>query len=246
MKEHSLQRLLHADMTLIKPTACGPSLKQPAIGGLVPFSSVDWPGRLCAVVFLTGCPWRCGYCHNPHLHERDCVMSMEKLGRFLQTRSGLLDGLVISGGEPLMDPACPDLASLAKDWGYQVALHTAGIYPDRLVSMLDRLDWVGLDIKTTSDRYDALTQRKRSFAPVLQSLEHLLKWGGSFECRTTWDSSWLPQAALMELAEMLCAQGVRSFAIQRYRQEGACSPRAELSPSACDTLKSMFAHFDYR
>ena len=246
MREDSLQRRHHADMTLIKPAACGLSLKQPAIGGMVPFSSVDWPGKLCAVVFLSGCPWRCGYCHNPHLHERGSVISMEELWRLLQARSGLLDGLVISGGEPLMDPACPDLAHLAKELGYQVALHTAGIYPDRLVCMLDRLEWVGLDIKTTSDRYDALTQRRRSFDPVMESLAHLLKWGGSFECRTTWDPSWLPQAALMKLAEMLCAQGVRSFAVQRYREEGAYSARAELSSSACDTLKSMFAHFDYR
>ena len=245
MREHSLLRQPPAkavraasnDRVLMKP---------PAIGGLVPFSSVDWPGKLCAVVFLSGCPWRCGYCHNPHLHERESVMTMAAFEQFLKARQGLLDGLVISGGEPLMDLACPQLGSLAKGFGYQVALHTAGIYPDRLYGMLDRLDWVGLDIKTTPDRYDALTQRHRSVAPVMRSLDMLLEWGGTFECRTTWDPCWLPQEALLELADMLRARGVRAFAVQRHRQEGTFSSQAALSASACDTLHAMFTHFVYR
>ncbi len=220
MKEHFLLNLPCADRTRA-PLAYRGQLAHPAIGGLTPFSSVDWPGKLCAVVFLSGCPWRCRYCHNPHLHQRDSVVSMEALGRFINTRKGLLDGVVISGGEPLMDPACPSLAHLAKGAGFEVALHTAGIYPDRLGSMLESLDWVGLDIKTTPDRYDSLTQTKRSFPPVLKSLDLLLQWGRPFECRTTWDPSWLPQDALLELAETLCERGVKSFAVQRYR-EGVC------------------------
>ena len=245
MREHSLLRQPQAESGHAGSSGRAP-MKPPAIGGLVPFSSVDWPGKLCAVVFLSGCPWRCGYCHNPHLHERESVMTMEALEQFLRARQGLLDGLVISGGEPLMDLACPRLGRLAKECSYEVALHTAGIYPDRLRAMLDRLDWVGLDIKTTSDRYDALTQRQRSFAPVMQSLDMLLEWGGTFECRTTWDPRWLPQESLLELADMLCAKGVRAFAVQRHRQEGVFSSQAVLSASACDTLHAMFAHFEYR
>lgn len=245
MKEHFLLSQPRAEHAI----TCGPKIRpsaQPAIGGMVPFSSVDWPGKLCAVVFLSGCPWRCDYCHNPHLHQRDSVISINALGRFLTARKGLLDGLVISGGEPLMDPACPDLAHLAKNNGFKVALHTAGIYPDRLESMLNSLDWVGLDIKTTANRYDTLTNRARSFFPVMKSLDVLIQWGGAFECRTTWDPSWLPQTELLELAEMLCSRGVKSFAVQRYREEGVVSTQAELSASSRGTLKSMFAHFDYR
>ncbi len=245
MKEHFLLSQPRAEHA-IAWGARTRSSAQPAIGGMVPFSSLDWPGKLCAVVFLSGCPWRCGYCHNPHLHQRDSVISMEALERFLSARKGLLDGLVISGGEPLMDPACPDLAHLAKNNGFKVALHTAGIYPDRLESMLNSLDWVGLDIKTTANRYDALTNRARSFFPVMKSLDVLIQWGGDFECRTTWDPSWLPQTELLELAEMLCSRGVKSFAVQRYREEGVVSTQAELSASSRSTLKSMFAHFDYR
>ncbi len=245
MKEHFLLSQPRAEHA-IAWGARTRSSAQPAIGGMVSFSSLDWPGKLCAVVFLSGCPWRCGYCHNPHLHQRDSVISMEALERFLSARKGLLDGLVISGGEPLMDPACPDLAHLAKNNGFKVALHTAGIYPDRLESMLNSLDWVGLDIKTTANRYDALTNRARSFFPVMKSLDVLIQWGGDFECRTTWDPSWLPQTELLELAEMLCSRGVKSFAVQRYREEGVVSTQAELSASSRSTLKSMFAHFDYR
>ena len=145
-----------------------------------------------------------------------------------------------------MDPACLDLALLAKGLGFKLALHTAGIYPDRLGSMLKHLDWVGLDIKTIADRYDTLTQRKNSFPPVARSLDRLLDWGGEFECRTTWDPAWLPQDALLELAETLSVKGVKSFAVQRYRDIGMFSARAELSASSIDALRSMFSHFEYR
>ena len=87
------------------------------IGGVTPFSTTDWPGRLAAVLFLQGCPWRCGYCHNPHLQPaigpvaRDYPSTLA----WLEGRRGLLDAVVFSGGEPTaqaaLGPAMPVTAA---------------------------------------------------------------------------------------------------------------------------------------
>lgn len=129
----------------------------PVIGGLTPFSSVDWPGQLAAVVFIAGCPWRCHYCHNPHLQARERHLHWTQVMAFLQSRRALLDAVVFSGGEPLSEPRLPQLIAAVRALGFKTGLHTAGIYPARLAAVLPMLDWVGLDIKTTTSRYDTLT-----------------------------------------------------------------------------------------
>ena len=118
---------------------------EPAIGGLTPFSSVDWPGQLAAVVFIAGCPWRCGYCHNPQLQPRQRTLDWPAILHWLDSRRGLLDGVVFSGGEPLSEPALADMARAVQARGFAVGLHSAGIYPQRLAQLLPWLDWLALD-----------------------------------------------------------------------------------------------------
>jgi len=196
-----------------KPTHCLP----PAIGGLAPFSSVDWPGQLAAVVFVAGCPWRCHYCHNPHLQTRARTLDWDDVFAFLQRRVGLLDAVVFSGGEPLSEPHLPQLMRDVRALGYRIGLHTGGIYPARLADVLPLVDWVGLDIKTSAPRYDALTCRRGSAAPVDACLDLLLQNGSAFECRTTWHPDWLPEPELLALAQNLSLRGVKHYALQAYR-----------------------------
>ncbi|WP_455275335.1 anaerobic ribonucleoside-triphosphate reductase activating protein [Ralstonia thomasii] len=196
-----------------EPLPCQP----PAIGGLTPFSSVDWPGHLAAVVFIAGCPWRCHYCHNPHLQTRARTLDWDDVLAFLQRRQGLLDAVVFSGGEPLSEPRLPQLMHAVRSLGFKVGLHTGGIYPAHLADALPLVDWVGLDIKTTAPRYDALTGRRGSAAPVDACLDLLLRSGCVFECRTTWHPSWLPEPQLLALAQDLSTRGVKHYAIQAYR-----------------------------
>ncbi len=220
--------------------------RTPSIGGFVPFSTVDWPGELAAVVFVAGCPWACHYCHNPHLQQRCGALSWDSILQTLQKRVGLLDGVVFSGGEPLNDPLCTRLIRQTKALGFKVAVHTAGIYPLRLCEALPSLDWVGLDIKTRPAGYPALTGRNRSAEPVQQCLEALLAWSGTFECRTTWHPSWLTETALLDLAQSLAAQGVRKYAVQRSRSVVHSLPVAELSLLARTRLQGLFETFSYR
>ncbi len=220
--------------------------RTPSIGGFVPFSTVDWPGELAAVVFIAGCPWACHYCHNPHLQQRGEALSWENILLTLQKRVGLLDGVVFSGGEPFSDALCTQLIRQVKALGFKVAVHTAGIYPLRLREALPSLDWVGLDIKTTPEGYPGLTGRQQSAEPVQQCLETLIAWGGSFECRTTWHPDWLTETALLDLAQRLSAQGVRKYAVQRSRSTTRSLPVAEVSLIGRTTLRGLFQTFSYR
>ncbi len=219
---------------------------RPALGGLTPFSTVDWPDRLTATLFVAGCPWRCHYCHNPHLHHRESGIEWSGVERFLNSRSGLLDGVVISGGEPLMEPSLPRLIARIRELGHEVGLHTAGIYPQRLAAILPMIQWVGLDVKTLPEHYDALTSRKGSWLAVKDCLSQLQGWSGRYECRTTWSKTWLSEADLLDLARLLKAQDVYAYSVQRYRHSPDTEPSDTLSTHAQTTLQSMFATFSVR
>lgn len=218
----------------------------PRIGGLVPYSSVDWPDMLAAVVFIAGCPWRCSYCHNPHLQSRAGRYAWNDVLGFLRGRRGLLDAVVFSGGEPLAEPRLPDMVRAVQAMGFRVALHTAGIYPARLRDLLPRLDWVGLDIKTDAAGYDALVGRSNSHATTQACLDALLAGAVEFECRTTWSPEWLGEPKLLALARALAARGVRQYAVQNHRATPDAPPTARLSAAALGELEALFPCFSYR
>ncbi len=222
------------------------SIKAPVIGGFVPFSTVDWPGKLAAIIFISGCPWRCHYCHNPHLQSRQPQESWEAILARLSQRKGLLDGVVLSGGEPLIEQACKSLVLALRALDFEVAIHTAGIYPTRLSALLPELSWVALDVKTTESAYDRLTGKQSSYALTDQSLNILLDWGGPFECRTTWSPDWLSERELIDLAQSLSARGVREYALQRFRNIKSQESPVSLSASSLHTLQGLFNKFTYR
>ncbi len=224
------------------PASCLP----PAIGGLTPFSSVDWPGQLAAVVFVAGCPWRCHYCHNPHLQTRARALEWRDVHMFLQQRAGLLDAVVFSGGEPLSEPRLPQLMQEARALGFKIGLHTGGIYPARMAEVLPLVDWVGLDIKTTAPRYDALTGRRGSAAPVDACLDLLLQHGCAFECRTTWHPDWLPEPELLALAQNLSRRGVKHYALQAYRSAPGTLATTLPSEHTQRALAACFTSFSCR
>ncbi|NQZ52623.1 MAG: anaerobic ribonucleoside-triphosphate reductase activating protein [Piscirickettsiaceae bacterium] len=188
------------------------------IGGMTPFTTIDFPGHLAAVVFLQGCAWRCAYCQNPHLLKVDeAADDWEMLRCFLEKRRGLLDGVVFSGGEPLLQSGLSEAIAAVKDMGFKVALHTAGGNPQRLSRCLPLLDWVGLDVKTTFTNYADLTGIEGSGKKVRESLKLLLESGIDYEVRTTVDPNFFAGNTLLELAKILAAVGVKNYALQQCR-----------------------------
>ena len=187
---------------------------EPAIGGLTPFSSVDWPGQLAAVVFIAGCPWRCDYCHNPQLQPRQRTLDWPAILHWLDSRRGLLDGVVFSGGEPLAQSALPAALQQVRDMGFATALHTGGMYPERLAAALPLLDWVGLDEKAPWAQIPAITGVPGSGAKVRESLALLLESGVAHEVRSTWHPGLYPLADLQALGQELAALGLRDWVLQ--------------------------------
>ncbi|MFA5684724.1 MAG: anaerobic ribonucleoside-triphosphate reductase activating protein [Lysobacteraceae bacterium] len=216
------------------------------VGGMTPLTSIDFPGRLAAVLFLQGCPWRCGYCHNPDLlpARGETGLAWEQVEAFLQRRRGLLDAVVFSGGEPTSQATLADALTRVRELGYQTGLHTGGMYPQRLRALLPQLDWIGLDIKGPDKEYDRITSRRGSAAPVLRSLDAILHSGVDFECRTTWHPGLFPLDALHRLGRGLHARGVRHWAVQACREQG--QPLARLDADELARLGAGFAHFQFR
>ncbi|WP_028456529.1 anaerobic ribonucleoside-triphosphate reductase activating protein [Chitinilyticum litopenaei] len=229
----------------------------PRLGGLIPFSSCDWPGQLAAVVFIAGCPWRCRYCHNPHLQSREeqgGIPPWPDLLAWLATRRGLLDGVVFSGGEALIEPRLPEMIAAVKALGFAVALHTGGGYPARLKACLPMLDWVGFDVKALFADYAKVTGVAGSGAAARQSLSLLLDSGVAFECRTTIHAGLLSDADLLALSTELAALGVQDYALQHFRPHG-CHDAALCSqphsadyplPSTVQQVESRFRTFALR
>jgi len=221
------------------------------LGGLTPFTSIDFPGRLAAVLFCQGCPWRCGYCHNPELLDATMpgAVSWPRVIDFLRQRRGLLDGVVFSGGEPLLQAALPAALDAVRELGLETALHTGGMYPQRLAAHLHKLDWVGLDIKGPWDRIDSITRSRNAAPRVKESLAHLLASGVPHECRTTWHPGLFDEDELLALARDLAGRGVRHWVLQACRDPatpGSEAAVARLSQAGLASLGAIFERFETR
>ena len=223
------------------------------VGGIVPFTATDFPGKFAAVVFVQGCPWRCGYCHNPHLQPRKRGgHAWADVMTLLKKRAGLLDGVVFSGGEPTIDPALPEAIAEVRSLGLAVGLHTACIYPRRLAAVLPMLDWVGFDIKAPFEKYDTVTGMAGSGEPARHCMDIILASGVAHECRTTLHPALLSEAEVEQLAATLAAAGVRNYAVQMFRATG-CGNSAllgaaagHLSVGARNRIAARFATFTVR
>ena len=222
------------------------------VGGLQPFTTIDLPGALAAVVFVQGCPWRCPSCHNPHLREAAgtgvaAAFTWPAIRSWLERRAGRLDGLVFSGGEPTLDPALPAAMQEARAFGYRIGLHTAGMSPRRLEALLPLVDWVGLDVKAPLEDdalHDRLSGVQGAAADVQASLAALQASGVAYECRTTTDPLLLHAGdALERLAQQLAARGAAPHVLQPCR--GAAGEGAPATVSWPDdrTLASLRGRF---
>lgn len=216
------------------------------IGGMQAMTGIDFPGRLAAVLFMQGCPWRCGYCHNPALlpARGDGELPWSRVHDFLRRRRGLLDGVVFSGGEPTAQPGLGEAVAAVRALGFQTALHTGGPYPRRLAALAPRLDWVGLDVKALPGRYAEVTGVPGAGERAWRSLRQLLDSGVELECRTTWHPRLYPESELRRLGDALAALGVRAWAVQQCR--GTRWPAAQWHLREPEALASGFARFELR
>lgn len=193
-----------------------------AIGGFVPLTTIDYPEHLSAVIFCQGCPFRCSYCHNPSLIPRINKSNSSKyiwgnIKSFLIKRRGLLEAVVFSGGEPTLQKNLLDVINIVKELGFKVGLHTAGPYPERLKSLISKLDWVGMDLKAPFDEYESITKVPNSGKRAFESTKILIESGIACEFRTTIDKKLINDEQILSISNMLKNLGVTNYKLQTCR-----------------------------
>ena len=159
------------------------------IHGLQKMTLLDFPGHVACTVFLAGCDFRCPWCHNAELIDgtAEPVMDDAELLRFLKKRQGLLDGVAITGGEPLLRDLTPLLEEI-KALGYPVKLDTNGTHPERLRGLIEAklVDYVAMDIKNSPARYaETAGLAQLDLAPIRASIDLLRSATPDYEFRTT-------------------------------------------------------------
>jgi len=207
------------------------------IAGLTPLSTVDWPGKLAATVFLQGCSWDCFFCSNTELQDPRIrgELSWHEVVAFARSRRGLLDAFVFSGGEPTMQRGLLEAMVATRALGFKIGLHTCGAFPTLLKRVLPYVDWVGIDIKSLRPEYVAVTGREKSDNAAWRSLEMILAEVEAryddpmarpldYEVRTTVHPGVMDGEYLASLADSIADAGVKNYAVQDFRSEGVRDP----------------------
>lgn len=158
-------------------------------GGLQKLTLLDYPDKVACTVFTAGCNLRCPFCHNaPLVAGEGPFVAEEEVLAFLKSRRGRLDGVCVSGGEPLLHPGLEDFLCAVKAMGYDVKLDTNGCFPGRLAALAQKglVDYVAMDIKNSPARYGATAGVKElDLQPIKESAAFLLAGGIDYEFRTT-------------------------------------------------------------
>ena len=161
------------------------------IGGVQKISLIDFPGRISCVLFLTGCNFHCPYCHNPELARGfpadDLLITPDQFFAFLESRRSLLDGVVISGGEPTLQDDLPAVCAAVKNLGFPVKLDTNGCRPHVIRHLVTEglVDYVAMDIKTDPRRYFPVFQSEDGQETLRESIRIIMASAPSYEFRTT-------------------------------------------------------------
>jgi len=158
-------------------------------GGLEKFTLIDYPGKIACVAYTIGCNFRCPYCHNPELVDETVQMRIteKEFFDFLGERTHMLQGVVITGGEPTMHGDLPAVMERTKSLGYLVKLDTNGTNPVMLHQVVEAgiVDYVAMDIKSPLRKYSATVARPVDIEAIQSSIDFLLSSPVEYEFRTT-------------------------------------------------------------
>jgi pyruvate formate lyase activating enzyme len=232
-------------------------LEDICVAGITPFTTIDFPGRLAGVFYLQGCPWRCRYCYNSEfwaLPPEGARVPLEKILEFLNARKGHLDGIVFSGGEPTLHERLSVWMRAVKDLGFEIGLHTGGMFPERLKTVLPQCSWVGLDMKAPFRLYEKVTRATGSGEPARKSAELVIASGIPYEFRTTFHPEVLSEDDVLEMARELVSMGCTDYTLQMFRPDHCPDkmlresgvPRAGISTSLRTALQKLSWKFQTR
>ncbi len=197
--------------------------------GLTPLTLLDYPGKLAGIAFLWGCNMRCGYCHNPGLVVGDdgVRVSEKKFLDFLDKRAGMVEGIVVTGGEPCVHPGLPAFLSTIKDRGFLVKLDSNGSFPQvlRKAVALGLVDYLAMDIKAPLEKYPEAAGAKIDAENILESIDFIKASGIPHEFRTTVVPGLLAESDLLEIGKLV--SGADAYYLQQFRPGGNIDPAFE-------------------
>ncbi len=195
------------------------------ISGLLKLTLLDFPGKTAATVFLGGCNMRCPFCHNSGivLSPKDTEISESEVFAYLERRVGILDGVCVTGGEPLLSAEIDTFLETIKALGYEIKLDTNGTFPEKLESLVSRglVDYVAMDIKNCPEKYpETVGISDFDVTPILRSVEFLKSGKVAHEFRTTAVREFHDEECFEKIGEWL-GDG-ESYFIQKFVDSGAC------------------------
>lgn len=213
------------------------------IYGLQKLSMVDYPEKLAATVFTGGCNLRCPFCHNAGLvTQLDLaqLLSVQEVLDFLRSRRGLLDGVVLSGGEPLRQKDAAEFLGQVRKLGFCIKLDTNGCYPEALAKILAQglVDYVAMDIKNSPEKYARTTGLPDfDLAPVQKSIQLLQQSKIAYEFRTTVVQGLHTTQDIIQIGQWL--QGAPRYYLQNFVDSGNLIQPAGLQSFSALQLQAM-------
>jgi len=195
------------------------------ISGLQKATLIDYPGEVACTLFLYGCNFRCGFCHNPEIVIGDPVggFSEENILNFLEERKGKLDAVCITGGEPLMSLDL-DFVKKIKERGYKVKIDTNGSFPSRLKELIDLglVDYVAMDIKASKEKYSEVASANVDIKKIEESIK-LISSLDNYEFRTTVLERFHNASEMSAIGQWLnevCGKNPKKFFLQGFKVRG--------------------------
>lgn len=194
------------------------------IKGIEKFAPKDFPGHISSTLFLGGCNFRCPYCHNAELVLNPSSIPTyppEYLLSFLDARKNWLEGICITGGEPLMQKEVKTLCSLIKDRGLLVKIDTNGSFPLALQSLIeeDLVDFLAMDVKAPLERYSEVVGVQTSTEYIKESINLIMSSGKEYCFRTTVVPDLIGRKDIIGIAELI--KEANLYQIQQFQPEGA-------------------------
>lgn len=195
------------------------------ISGIQKLTLLDYPGKVACTLFTAGCNFRCPFCHNAALvlpqQIEDAALDEDEILSFLKKRRGVLDGVAITGGEPLLHRELPELLVKIKALGYMIKLDTNGSNPELLGEIIERklVDRVAMDIKNAPEAYGMTAGLQRlDIAPIERSKDMLLGGDTDYEFRTTVVKGIHTKESLLEAAKWIA--GAKEYYLQQFKDSG--------------------------
>lgn len=202
------------------------------LGGLMKMTLLDFPGRIACTVFTLGCGFRCPFCHNASLvtHPEE-GLTEEELFSFLEKRRGVLDGVCVTGGEPLSQPDLPAFLRRIRALGYAIKLDTNGAHPAALRAVVGEglVDYVAMDIKNSPQKYAATVGLPEMPRGVTESAAYLLSGAVPYEFRTTVVEELHEPGDFLAIGEWI--RGAERYFLQRFTDSGDLIGEGMSAPS---------------